>query len=293
MKLATEAVRTHQELSGSFSSAILNNKKGLIYHQSYVLERLKDIKNILDRMQKNRKKYTRLAIKGNEIGADKYSGISAPSEVKRIWRGQVQATDNLKTDLECLYIFANMTLDQWAKVLCDYFDEPIPGKYPFREMIAQLERDGYSGKLLPFWNQYKKDILWLYYQIRFYRNVFIEHLDRPWQRGTNMAVYGTDFQLFIVTPPNWMTPDKEAALIKSVDYLMPRWLKDKPDDYWEKGRLHRRIEVSFTNIDDIEKPSDREALWKVFKEIGGTHLSFEVLANRLLSFLTDTATLIK
>lgn len=46
-------------------------------------------------------------------------------------------------------------------------------------------------------------MLWLHYQVGFYRNRFVADANRPWQRGTTSSVIGDDFNLFIPTPPGW------------------------------------------------------------------------------------------
>jgi hypothetical protein len=132
----------------------------------------------------------------------------------------------------------------------------------------------------------KTDALWLYYQLRFYRNRFIVHANRPWQRGTTRSVFGEDFNLFTPTPPGWLDDEALDAEIKSLMRLAPEYIRNARDDYWEKARPGRLIEVLMDRIADFSKP-DREQVSRLFGKKGGSTPDFRVLGKRLLQFVAN------
>ena len=100
-----------------------------------------------------------------------------------------------------------------------------------------------------------KELLWLNGQIRFYRNRFITHSTRPWQRGQNWSLMGFDYKLFIPSPPGWLDEEDITKKIKKLLPLAPQWLKEKPDNYWEKAKPRALLEKLLENICDISEKS--------------------------------------
>ena len=113
----------------------------------------------------------------------------------------------MKLDLETLYLFGNILLDQWALQVITIGDTQVRKQHPFRELVEHLDQ-ATDDVLGPLWDRTRDDMLWLHYQLRFYRNRFITHANRPWQRGTTASVMGADFNLFTPTPPGWLDDDK-------------------------------------------------------------------------------------
>ena len=137
-------------------------------------------------------------------------------------------------------------------------------------------------------DRHRKDIYWLYYQLRSYRNIFIEHVKRPWQRGNAMSVYGNDFNLFIPTPPGWLNDKESQKRIQGIFHLAPKTLQEAPDDYWEKKNLDRVLEITFMHIDEIEEKEDREKVWDVWKVTGGSTQSYDIVGFRLMDFIANS-----
>ena len=165
----------------------------------------------------------------------------------------------------------------------------VQKQHPFRELVDYLDGNA-STVLSPLWAVIKHDALWLYYQLRFYRNRFIVHANRPWQRGTTRAVYRDDFNLFIPTPPGWLDDAALNAEILSLAHLAPNYIKNAPDDWRKPAKL---IEVLFDLIPDFEK-GDRETISRLFGKKGGSTPDFKRLGERLLDFvIAGTEQLIK
>ena len=211
-------------------------------------------------------------------------GTPFPEPVSTIMRRSQTATEFMKLDLECLYIFGGILLDQWALQAIAIGNVHCRKQYPFRELVDHL--DGRENtKLQSVWQVTRNDMLWLYYQLRFYRNRFIVHATRPWQRGTTMSVYGDDFHLFVPSPPGWLDDDVLDKEINSLLYLAPERIRNAPDDYWEKARPGRLIEVLFDLIPQFGK-AEREQISSLFGKKGGSTPDFKVLASRLLRLVT-------
>lgn len=127
--------------------------------------------------------------------------------------------------------------------------------------------------------------MWLHYQLRFYRNRFVVHANRPWQRGTTRSVYGDDFNLFTPTPPGWLDDKSLDDEIKKLIHLAPDHIKNAPDDYWEKERPRALIERIFNNIGNIPDKQDREKVASIYGQVGGSTPTFQIIATKLFEFV--------
>ena len=79
-------------------------------------------------------------------------------------------------------------------------------------------------------------------------------------------------------------------MIDSIKDLAPQWLKDLPDDNWQKARPKALLEATFKEINLIPSQADREKVWNVWKELGGSVASFDELGRRLSSFMDASYT---
>jgi hypothetical protein len=200
----------------------------------------------------------------------------------------------MKMDFESLYIFSGMLLDQWAlsALYISGMKNPEDNfQHPFHKLVDELDREEVSRyyvnlrKMNLLWKELKPELLWLDFQIRFHRNRFVVHVDRPWQRGKNMSVCGDEFRLSSMTPPGWLDNEKYYDEIKSLVHLAPNHIKNAPDDYWEKARPRALLERLFSNIGNIESKEDRKNISRLYNKIGGMTPSFQVIAEKLLCFV--------
>lgn len=244
---------------------------------------------ILQRLGTTRKEMTELAIKEARFrGMQRKRGGSMPEKVKGLLTRQSLLQPQMKLDMESLYIFGNLALDQWAIMIAYLVGLQNPEGFSFHGLVMMLQAKNYAGPLKPFWDRHRSDILWLYYQLRSYRNIFVEHLRRPWQRGTTMTVYGEDFNLFIPTPPGFGDEAEINRDLEAIRPYAPRRLREAPDDYWEKKNLRRLLEVTFMHIDEIPDQEGRDKVWYVWSKVGGSTPSYEVIAYRLARFLKES-----
>lgn len=270
------------------SKTVLEGRKppsgayAFFHHNAHAMTATQDCGRILTRLFAGRDRLTRFALDKERLRPKDWpAGVPYPEPVRSVMNESQRATEYMKLDLESLYMFGGILLDQWALQAIAIGNATSSKQYPFRELVDFLDSQNEGSILAPLWRETRSDMLWLYYQMRFYRNRFIVHANRPWQRGTTMGVYGDDFNLFTPTPPGWLDDTALDSEIRSLLPLTPERIRNARDDYWEKARPGRIIEVLFDNIAQYDKPT-REKISRLFGRKGGSTPDFKVLGNRLL-----------
>src|SRR6202044_3148379 len=93
-------------------------------------------------------------------------------------------------DIETIYVFINMLLDQWAFVATHIIGYKEPGTLAFQNLKEQLE--GKNNKdlhpLTNVWRDFKEEFIWINNQLSLYRTRFVVHPLVPLVRG--VMVYG-------------------------------------------------------------------------------------------------------
>lgn len=268
----------------------------VFYHIGYLLERIKDVQRIMMRMALTRKELTDLQIKIHSLTPTKIiPGMPYPKRLQKVNRRSDNLREQMRQDMESLFIYGNLLLDQWSYVISYIAGYEIPknekekasGKKElnFMGLLNLLQSKEYTGELVQFWNTHKKDIIWLNFHLRAYRNIFVEHMRKPWQRGTTMASYGDDFNFHIPTPVGYVNEVKKKKVLQEIYKLAPQRLKDMPDDYWEKKNLHRVLEVTLYYIDELEDQCDRDKVWEAWHMLGGSAPSYDTIGIRLLNYV--------
>lgn len=257
-------------------------------HNSHALHRLEDCRKILNRLYRQRYLLVELAVKRDRIEPKDWpAGTPYPDNVQQAMKQEHKINGLTQLDMESFYIFGGILLDQWAIQAMCVANLSLRRKHPFIELLNFFE-DGNNSLLDEIWDKLKKEMLWLHYQLRFYRNRFIVHANRPWQRGTTRSVYGEDYNLHTPTPPGWIDDKKIDEEIKTLIHLAPDRIQNVRDDYWEKNRPGALIERIFDNIGNIERKEDREKVARIFAQKGGSTPTFQVLAKNLLFFITES-----
>lgn len=201
-----------------------------------------------------------------------------------------ELTNYMKLDLESLYIFGTMALDQWGLQAIHLSTLPLAKKHPFVEVVSALEANK-AETIGGIWSSEREKMLWLHYQIRFYRNRFVTHTNRPWQRGNTRAVFGEDFRLFTPTPPGWLDDEECDLGIMSLLPLAPELVQRMQK---RKRRPRALIEFLFEGIGQQENRTDRERIAELYGKVGGQTPSFQTIAERLFDFVKrSTSTLIE
>lgn len=269
------------------------------YHIGYLLERIDDVRRIVMRMAVTRKELTELQIKIVNLTPKRITpGKPSSKRLNEVHRKDNRLRKQMRQDMESVYIFGNLLLDQWSYVISYIAGYPVPASdketsvtkphLDFFGLLNMLQSNSYKGELSDFWNKHKKDIIWLTFHLRFYRNIFVEHMRKPWQRGTSMASYGDDFNFHIPAPVGFVNSKRRSQVLDEVYKLAPKRLKDMPDDYWEKKNKHRALEVTLYFIDELEKQSDRDKVMQAWSLLGGSTPSYDTIGMRLFGYLYNS-----
>lgn len=224
----------------------------LFYHQSYVLGRIEDIRMITQRVGSNSQLTKKLSILIRINRNKEIPGKPFPPRMQKIMNLHSGALARMRFDMESVYIFGSLLLDQWAYCIGFISSQPNPNTFDFKKLMNLMQQEGYDGLLKDLWQKHKAQMLWLFYQLRFYRNNFIEHVQRPLQKGTT-GDSPEGFQLFVPTATQLFTDEEIENEINSIRYLAPKWLLEMPDDHWEKQSLRRLLERTVEDIQNIEK----------------------------------------
>lgn len=268
----------------------------VFYHIGYMMERVNDVKRIMIRMALTRKELTDLQITIHSLTPTKIiPGKPYSKRLLAVHRKSDSLREQMRQDMESLFIYGNLLLDQWSYVISYVAGYEVPkdqrelssGKKDlhFAGLLNLLQEKGYKGELIQFWNLHKKDIIWLNFHLRAYRNIFVEHMRKAWQRGTTMASYGDDFNFHIPAPVGYVNETEKKSILEDVFKLAPKKLKDMPDDYWEKKNLHRALEVTLYYIDELDNQSDRDKVWEAWHKLGGSAPSYDTIGIRLLNYV--------
>lgn len=284
-------VEQQRELSSRVQE-LKGNPRGpyaLAYHHGMLLERLENLQLLVRRVGTARGRWTELVTREERNRPQRVvPGRPFSKRVSAIMTEQRELTMQMRLDVETLYVLANMTLDQWAPMLRGCLGlEPL-GSYPFRTLVDRMQSASPPGELSSLVEKHLADAIWLCYQVRFYRNVFVEHVDTPWQRGSTMSHMGEDFNFFIGSPVGWLPEGREAQLIEPLRQFTPTHIAELPADHWQR-KPRAILEAVFSRIDEISTQADRELVWAAWKEIGGSTVSYDVWMNRLVKFLLGSA----
>lgn len=105
----------------------------------------------------------------------------------------------IKIDVQSLFVFGIIMVNRSLLLLKMY----LPDSNPKIDMYKNIgtfyytlsESNQLSILAKKFKSKFLERIKWLYSALRFYRNEFIEHLDKGYQQGMNFGVYANDFAL--------------------------------------------------------------------------------------------------
>jgi hypothetical protein len=285
-----EAIASQNDLSALIVK-LLQPEPGpyaLFHHESHLIERLRDVGVILTRLGEQRHRVNSLEEKESRVQIQRRPGGRLPAEVSRIFKQRSEVVSQMKVDYESLYIFSNLALDQWAYCVAYITGGQDPEESNFHRLTSELRSAKCRTTLRPFRDEHLRDCVWLYYQIRAYRNIFIEHVRRPWQRGHTMTVGGEDFNLFVPTPPGWLQEKEVEEALANVTRVALRWLRERGAEYWQRRNPQTVLEGTFEHIDELDSQNDQQTVWDAWKILGGSTVSFDHLGKRFTQFVADS-----
>jgi hypothetical protein len=123
---------------------------------------------------------------------------------KRSYPSHPYERDNnsaIKIDVQSLFMFGMIMINRSLLLLKMYLPDRSNKNgtdmyHKIGNFYFGLSRSSQLSSLAQkFRDNFLTKIKWLYSALRFYRNEFIEHLDKGYQQGINFGVYGDDFTL--------------------------------------------------------------------------------------------------
>lgn len=145
------------------------------------------------------------------LGPDRRSYPSHPYEREN--------NEAIKIDVQSLFIFGTIMINRSLLLLKMYFsdqEKDSNGKsmyskiWSFYDVLSKS--NNLSALLQKFRDSSLNNIKWLSSSLRFYRNEFIEHLDKGYQQGMNFGFYQNDFAL---SSYKWNYDDNDNARVEN------------------------------------------------------------------------------
>jgi hypothetical protein len=247
-----------------------------VYRQRYLRQRIGDVRMIVDRLFKTKSVMVDLG-----VARQAHEGGGGPMDLR-----ELTLLDDMRLDFETLYIFANLALDQWAMLMAALAADLSRDVRDFRALVETLQGRSYAGLLRVLWVRHREAMIWLYYNVRWVRNDFIEHVHIDRQQGNMSGIYTPDFNLFMPAPIRI----GESLPITEGD---ERTIRDLgrcylPDMDVERERVTYVLYQMIGAIGTVTVQSDRECIWNLAKRIGLQTPSYHTVALRLLQFLGDS-----
>lgn len=275
---------------------------GFSHNFSVVVTRIKDVHLILKRLAEERRQ---LAVahwdyERSHAHMEIPPGQPYPDEVAQKFLRTNELREYIELDMETLYQFGAILLDHWSAVIAESLnldlklsdEDKVKGK-DFHNLVKFLESSRcqslHAQIYTSLYTPNREDIHWLHMQFRLFRNKFIVHRTKPFQRGTIYDVHQGEFKLHSAIATGALTDESLSQLHSSlVDILargpsmINRFYRDgKMSLYESKDRL---VECSHEL-----SLRDRDELIKVAASLGFCSPTFHYLGTRLFGFIVNAS----
>lgn len=234
------------------------------------------------------------------LGPDRRSYPSHPYEREN--------NEAVKIDVQSLFVFGTIMINRSLLLLKMYFsdqEKDSNGKSMYSKIWSFYDVLSKSTKLSnlaqKFRGTFAVNIKWLSSSLRFYRNEFIEHLDKGYQQGMNFGFYQDDFAL---SSYKWNYDDTDNQKVEELRNKLEK-LSIKIPGRSDGGRnmINRYyVQKLFDNITLVPNDLLKEAL-DLIEEVGvhspqpeKTIAEIENYTEGLLNFMSeelDSSELIK
>lgn len=188
----------------------------------------------------------------------------------------------IRVDAESLFIFG-LILVQRSLLVIKLFLPDKPKGEKFSSLTKFYNWIKSSGTISPLAKEMRlefgENLKWLYAVLRFYRNEFIEHVDRGYQEGMGYSNYENSFNL---SSYKWSySPDDS----KKIDQLKKKLVKRKiamSEEIDQKHYLH----LVFKSIQAVPDDLLEETLGLI-EDIGGDSPDPEMLISQIESYMNQ------
>lgn len=277
---ASEALRTTEPIMAALKPP--PGPYALFHHIVHAIERIGDVKTIFQRMLNGR---TELSALTAQVRFDKDDPV--------LMGRRHETIQTLKLDYESLFHFGSVLLDQWSHVAGYLAGVTEPEDFVFHKLVQTLDQPGLPPVLSVVQQHLTGQARWLHFWMRTYRNVFVVHANRPWQRGSNFRVVGDDFALFTPSPPGWEDDEALASEIRGLLPHAPEWLQRAAPDHHERLRALALFARVVENIGTVDLQADRDHIASVARRAGIGTPTFQIVASGLADFVSRGTLLIK
>ncbi len=254
------------------------------YQASYLHNRLGDVCIATRRLGENDNRSIALSAREINLMPQIRPRQQFSKKLQKIMQEQYVITGDMRHDYESLFIYGNLALDHWARVvgtLCGVRIKHFAGLY------HTINKPGRPTNLDNVFNNHNDKITWLYYNLRAHRNGFIEHLDRPMQGGSTRPTHLMGFSLFSPSASGTVSTTREAALHMELLSIGASLMTGIPSNHWQRTRPRGTLQFLVQRIQQIPTYDDREKVGNIWQELGGETVSYEVLVDHLLNLLAS------
>lgn len=259
------------------------------YQVSYLINRLNDLEVLIDRLGTQDVRGINLAAREHRLTPVKRPPYQFSKRLQAVMQERNKIVGSMQLDMESVYIYGNLALDHWARILGYICNVPSlsSNDYPFAKLHNMICQSSPPAGLSAVITNHSEAITWLYYNLRIYRNGFIEHLDKPMQRGSTSYNNRLGFSLYTPAAVGSITDADEQILHRTLSHIAPQFTASLPPGHWQL-KPRGSLQLMFHNIDQIQSCDDREKVSRVWKKLGGETVSYEVLARHLINLLNSS-----
>jgi hypothetical protein len=263
-----------------------------LFHQlAFASARVQDVRFLFVRMMSERRRLGRAA--RQSLAHSRLPRPLPPATHARassVARLRDHLDQAIRLDFESLYVFGAIFLDHWASATAYLAGLPSPASVTFERLcVRHIEPETVAAAnpvLARLFQAHLGEMRWLQFQFRTFRNKFVEHAGRPWQRGTTMPLYGDslEYRLWIPSPPGWQDGSATAREIHRTavtlrEHLVGTRVRDDVPQH--------PLELLAGLVDGIgtmNRQADRDVIRDLVGRAGITSPPFDTLAHRLACF---------
>ena len=281
--------RASEKIKEVFQPLVIQDKH-TNYQLSYLSGRLEHIKIVTKRLIAQDQRMIELAWMQEKYEPQKRPRAVYSKKLQAIFRESHELGLRMTIDLETLYVYGNLALDHWASVVGFVANVPNSSQwsYPFASLHTEIVKPQPAEGLRRLKLTDGNDIYWIFYNLREFRNKFIEHIDRPIQKGSSRRTYYMGFNFFVPVASGSLTDEEIAEQHARIAHLQEPFVRNLPPDHWQR-KPRAVLQSMVQRIETIESYQDRQLVLSVWKIIGGDSVSYEVLIRRFAKLLTESA----
>lgn len=232
---------------------------------------------VLTRYRMNRMKLRKLSL------ADSHWWKTHPkAKSRKIDPREPYVNGAIRVDAESLFVFG-LILVQRSLLVIKLFLPDNPSEEKFSSLTKFYNWMRSSGTISPLAKDMREEcggnFKWLYAVLRFYRNEFIEHVDRSFQEGMGHSNYENSFNL---SSYKWNYSVNDS---RKINQLKERMMKRKVIMSEELNPRHY-LHLIFKNIQAVPDDLLEECL-ELIEDIGGDSPDPEVLISQIETYLNQ------